>query len=340
MLIKSFAGFRPAAVRDEIGAWVIGYGHTKSAREDARVSEAEAELLLQYDLLAVTAAVNAASVPLNQHQFDALASFAFSVGVERFNASDVLQRLKAGQASQAADAMIGWPEPIPPQAALRRRTAERALFNADPSADVALVDLLGAPLPGPHGVLAAKTASPTIAETRYHPYGAPIVGALPLKAEPSVVEATEDVTSATAALIADTVAEPAIAPIVVEPSFAEPSVAEPAPAHVTPDPIQDMRSVLRHEAAAAPKAEPVNWGETIVFAILAAFGVVAIGIGMGAFRLAGRQSTGAGDTLLVGTVLAVVGLACAVMAGWKLYRLWGPQAQKPAPAPEFADTAE
>jgi len=339
MLIKSFAGFRPVAVRDEVGAWVIGYGHTKSAREDARVSEAEAELLLQYDLLAVTAAVNAASAPLNQHQFDALASFAFSVGVERFNASDVLQRLKAGQASQAADAMIGWPEPIPPQAALRRRTAERALFNADPSADVALVDLLGAPLPGPNGVLAAKTASPTIAETRYHPYGAPIVGALPLKAEPSVVEATEDVTSATAALIADTVAEPAIAPIVVEPN-----VADAAPAHVTPDPIQDIRSVLRHEAAAAPKAEPVNWGETIVFAILAAFGVVAIGIGMGAFRLAGRQSTGAGDTLLVGTVLAVVGLACAVMAGWKLYRLWGPQAEKPAPAPapapEFTDTAE
>ena len=49
VLIKSFEGFRPRAVQREDGGWVIGYGHTLSAREGATVSEAEAELLLQYD---------------------------------------------------------------------------------------------------------------------------------------------------------------------------------------------------------------------------------------------------------------------------------------------------
>ena len=33
ILIKSFEGFRPAAVRRADGVWVIGYGHTASARE-------------------------------------------------------------------------------------------------------------------------------------------------------------------------------------------------------------------------------------------------------------------------------------------------------------------
>lgn len=151
ILIKSFEGFRPRAIRRDDGQWVIGYGHTLSAREGAVVSEADAELLLQYDLIPVARAVNeGVSASLNQHQFDALASFAFSVGVDRFQSSDVLSRLNAGFAGEAADALIGWPEPIVAETALRRRAAERALFVANPGAPVALADLLAAPLPPPY----------------------------------------------------------------------------------------------------------------------------------------------------------------------------------------------
>ncbi len=150
VLIKSFEGFRPRALQREDGGWIIGYGHTLSAREGATVSEADAELLLHYDLIPVARAVNdGVATAVNQHQFDALASFAFSVGVDRFAASDVLQRLNAGAAGEAADAMVGWPEPILPEATLRRRAAERALFVADPAAAVTLADLLSAPLPPP-----------------------------------------------------------------------------------------------------------------------------------------------------------------------------------------------
>ena len=150
ILIKSFKGFRPHAVRSEDGRWVIGYGHTASAREGLSVGEQDAELLLQYDLMPVVKALNErTAVGLNQHQFDALASFAISVGVDRFLGSDVLQRLNEGHAGLAADALIGWPEPSSPDARLRRRAAERALFVADPGAAVTLADLLAAPLPTP-----------------------------------------------------------------------------------------------------------------------------------------------------------------------------------------------
>ena len=150
ILIKSFEGFRPRAVRRDDGQWVIGYGHTASAREGASVSEADAELLLQYDLIPVAKALNdGVSARVNQHQFDALASFAFSVGLDRFQSSDVLSRLNAGFAAEAADALVGWPEPVLPEASLRRRAAERALFVADPAWPVALSDLLVAPLPPP-----------------------------------------------------------------------------------------------------------------------------------------------------------------------------------------------
>lgn len=154
VLIKSFEGFRATATRDADGHWVIGYGHRLTAREGLTVGEADAELLLQYDLIPVVKALNGAMddgrIPtLNAHQFDALASFALSVGLEAFLASDVLETLTRGATSEAADALVHWPQPTSPQDGLRRRAAERALFMADPGQPVALAALLSAPLPPP-----------------------------------------------------------------------------------------------------------------------------------------------------------------------------------------------
>jgi lysozyme len=147
VLIKSFEGFRPRAVRNQEDGWIIGYGHTLSAREGATVSEADAELLLRYDLMPIEKSINdAAPGLLNQHQFDAMASFGFSVGRERFETSDVLGRLSSGATAEAADAMMGWPAAEVPSAGLRRRAAERALFVADPSRPISLADLLTTPL--------------------------------------------------------------------------------------------------------------------------------------------------------------------------------------------------
>lgn len=159
ILIKSFEGFRPRAIQRADGRWTIGYGHTQSAREGLTVSESDAELLLQYDLIPVAKAVDTVQAALNQHQYDALASFAFSVGVDRFRTSDVLARLNAGAPAEAADALIAWNDDSGIDAPPRRRAAERALFVARPDAPVSLADLLAAPLPPPAVTLVEATVA-------------------------------------------------------------------------------------------------------------------------------------------------------------------------------------
>lgn len=162
ILIKSFEGFRPRAVQRVDGRWVIGYGHTASAREGLSVSEADAELLLQYDLIPVVRTLNQQVEPdLNQHQFDALASFVFSIGVDRFVGSDLFAQLNAGRTTQAADALTAWADDSQAETPIRRRAAERALFIAAPGAPVALADLLAAPIPAPV-VLGEPEAAPVL----------------------------------------------------------------------------------------------------------------------------------------------------------------------------------
>jgi lysozyme len=134
-LIKRFEGFAPRAVALPDGRWMIGHGHTASAREGAVVSEADAEALLIYDLRAVAQGI-AASVftPLSQNQFDALCSFAFNIGLDSFRRSAVVRRINAGALHEAALALEAWRaadfegERIIVDALVRRRAAEKALF--------------------------------------------------------------------------------------------------------------------------------------------------------------------------------------------------------------------
>jgi len=174
VLIKSFEGFRPRAVPRADGRWVIGYGHVASAREGLSVSEADAELLLQYDLIPVVRTLNERIDPvLNQHQFDALASFVFSIGVDCFLASDLPPRLNAGETLKVADALVAWADDAQAAAPLRRRAAERALFIATPGAPVALADLLAAPLPVVEPTPAPPPMDREAAEAEAEPEPAP-----------------------------------------------------------------------------------------------------------------------------------------------------------------------
>lgn len=193
VLIKSFEGLRSRAVQRADGRWVIGYGHTASAREGLSVGEADAELLLQYDLIPVVRALHdQIETPLNQHQFDALASFVFSIGVDRFSGSDLLTSLNAGDVAQVADALAAWADDAQPETPIRRRAAERALFVAEPGAAVALADLLAAPLPLPpaavgvepeveiqSGPVPAPSPPTSPAFHLYAPYRITAIGPLP-----------------------------------------------------------------------------------------------------------------------------------------------------------------
>jgi len=138
-LIKRFEGYRRAAAQLPDGRWTIGHGHTLTARQGAEVSQDDAEALLLYDLIGVTHALNeAVYTPLNQNQFDALASFVFNLGLDSFHQSGVLKRLNEGALIQAACAMELWRkayvggERIVIDALVRRRAAEKALFLTPP----------------------------------------------------------------------------------------------------------------------------------------------------------------------------------------------------------------
>jgi lysozyme len=134
-LIASFEGFRTRAVAAPNGKWTLGFGHVATAREGLSVTRAEAEDLLRWDLLPIEDTIRqVALTPLSQNQFDALLSFAFNIGLEKFKGSDVLKYLNQGQPIAAALSMHAWRRArlngrvLTIDALVRRRAAEVALF--------------------------------------------------------------------------------------------------------------------------------------------------------------------------------------------------------------------
>lgn len=139
-LIKSFEGFRAEAALLESGHWTIGYGHTASAREGAKISESDAEALLLFDLRPIEQALNLdLFAALGQRQFDALASLALNIGLDAFLRSDVVKHLNAGEIIAAANGIEVWRRArlngrsVVVDALVRRRAVEKAWFLEHPA---------------------------------------------------------------------------------------------------------------------------------------------------------------------------------------------------------------
>ena len=140
-LIKSFEGYRARAAQLPDGVWTIGYSHTQSARENLRITMADADAVLrEYDLPPIENMLGASVLaPLNQNQFDALVSFTFNIGVDAFQKSLVLAKLNSGASLAAADAMMTWRKArlngqvTVVDALVRRRAMEQALFLKHPN---------------------------------------------------------------------------------------------------------------------------------------------------------------------------------------------------------------
>ena len=134
-LVTRFETFQPAARPAAEGGWTIGYGHTRSAREGARVTGADAEALLLYDLDAAAVVVEQALfAPATQRQFETLTAFCFNIGAENFRRSTALARFNAGAELEAADEIERWRRAElgagaqVVDALVRRRVAEKAHF--------------------------------------------------------------------------------------------------------------------------------------------------------------------------------------------------------------------
>lgn len=131
MALASHEGIVLDPYLDSKGVWTIGVGHTAAAGYpnpkgfSGHLTVAEALGLFKLDVAAYEKAVSkAVTVPLAQHEFDALVSFHYNTGA--IGKATFVKKLNAGDRAGAMKGMMDWrkpPEIIP------RRTAERDLFK-------------------------------------------------------------------------------------------------------------------------------------------------------------------------------------------------------------------
>lgn len=120
------------AYRDSEGYWTIGVGHLLSLDKGADFSglvwtREQCEQVFAEDLAKYEKAVNDnVRVPMEQHQFDALVSFAHNIGVAGVANSWVVRELNAGRLEAAAAAFDNWHKP---PAIISRRNGEREQFK-------------------------------------------------------------------------------------------------------------------------------------------------------------------------------------------------------------------
>lgn len=145
-LIKRHEGLRLQLYNDAVGHATIGYGHlvhkgpingSEPAGFKSGITEAEATDLLRNDLAGVTRDLRKwVKVPLNQDEFDALASFTFNLGIGNLSSSTLLRLLNAGTYDDVGAQFLRWDKARNQQGALvplagltKRRTDEAALWN-------------------------------------------------------------------------------------------------------------------------------------------------------------------------------------------------------------------
>ncbi|MGL1919959.1 MAG: lysozyme [Hyphomicrobiales bacterium] len=131
-LIKRFEGLRLTAYLCPAKVWTIGYGHTHGVKEGDQITEQIAHEFLKKDVRwAQNAIEKHVTVPLDQHQFDALVSFIYNIGAGAFRTSTLLKRLNEGRYDAAADQFRRWNKVKKKvfRGLTRRRNEEAELFS-------------------------------------------------------------------------------------------------------------------------------------------------------------------------------------------------------------------
>lgn len=118
--LKAREGVRLAAYRDSVGVPTIGYGHTKGVRLGQRITRGQADAFFLEDLASHALPIlSCITVPVADHERDALISIAFNIGVGAFRGSRFLRLLNAGDRAGAAEAILAWRKP--PEVLSRRQ---------------------------------------------------------------------------------------------------------------------------------------------------------------------------------------------------------------------------
>lgn len=147
-MIADFEKFVSAPYLDAVGVWTIGYGNTyypngrKVKQSDKPLTLAEATKLkmdiINRDFAAAVNLILADEITkgkIAQHQFDALVSLAYNIGVSAIQGSSVIRNIKAGKMTAAADSFLLWNKGtvngrrVVLKGLTRRREAERKMFS-------------------------------------------------------------------------------------------------------------------------------------------------------------------------------------------------------------------
>lgn len=114
-MLTNFEGTVLHRYVDQAGVITVGTGHALTAAEKANgawvegITHAEAKELLRLDVGKAERAVNTmVLVPLEQHQFDALVSFTFNLGVGALQTSTLLTLLNAGDYASVPAQLERW----------------------------------------------------------------------------------------------------------------------------------------------------------------------------------------------------------------------------------------
>lgn len=140
-LIKKFEGCRLYAYVCPAGVLTIGYGHTSAAghpdvQHGDSITQEFADRILQDDLRSFESGVEGCVAgDLAQHQFDALVSFAFNLGVGNLKKSTLLRRVNEKKFDAVPAELMKWVKgrvdgELKDMAGLvRRRRAEAAMWR-------------------------------------------------------------------------------------------------------------------------------------------------------------------------------------------------------------------
>lgn len=94
-IIKEFENLRLQAYLCPAGVWTIGWGHTKGVKPGMKITEREAEELLEQDMLEAAKALEDVVCRLSIDQYNALVSFIFNIGTTKYRNSTLRKMVLA-----------------------------------------------------------------------------------------------------------------------------------------------------------------------------------------------------------------------------------------------------